>query len=323
MRTPWLLFAFASLAACGESAPIDGGLDAPRVMPDAGPILDPALFDCTSLPALPERASTIPIACALDPTCRTPQVAGHRGAGSDQLGRLAPEDTLAAYRAAIALGIEYVETDPRPTSDGVLVNMHDTTVDRTTDGIGTVSEMTFDQVRALNIETMLPGDFSCERVPTLSEILELAVGRVVVIVDANKTDRVDLLVQAILDANAIEWAIFDTSDVAKIDAALAIEPTLHFQIRPRTFDEIAPQLDHFAPRVPVIVELELVDVELGAPLVHSRGTRVFTNVFGTDLTVNLGGDVSGYGRELDRGADILQTDRPDAVLELLEMRGLR
>lgn len=287
----------------------------------------PALFDCTSLGAdgsqLPDRASRVPVSCGLDPGCRTPQIAGHRGVGG-VLGRIAPEDTLAAYRAAIALGIEFVETDPRPTADGVIVNMHDTSVDRTTDGHGEVSALSFAELRALRIKTGdLVGDFACERVPTLTEILRTCRGRVVVLVDANKTDRVDLLVQAIHEADAVDWAIFDTSSIDKIDRALAMDPNLHFQIRPDSIAEINAQMDHFAPRLPAIVELNASGRKAAAAVVHQRGARVLSDVFAEDVLANLQGDLSGYGRALDDGIDIPQSDRPDLVLQLLRQRGLR
>ena len=332
-RRSLVLIALSLAAAgCGDDSapaldagpPDAGARDAgPR---DAGPPpIDPSLFDCTSDEvrhgALLPRTSLVPLACALDPACRTPQVAGHRGAGG-QLGTNAPEDTLAAYRAGIALGIEYLETDPRPTSDGVLVNMHDPTVNRTTDGIGDVSAMTFEQVRALHIVTSIPGDYGCEQVPTLQEILTVAKGRAVVLVDANKTDRVDLLVQAILDADAIDTAVFDTSDVAKIDAALAIEPTLHIMIRPATAD-IEAQLDHFAPLMPTLVELDPADVAAGVPIVHARGGRAFSDVFGADVVYGIRGDTSGYEDALDLGLDVLQCDHPEAVVRLMQARGVR
>jgi len=303
------------LAGCGgSSAPPDAAI--------AGPILDPALFDCTAS-GVPARASPIPVACALDPGCRTPQVAAHRGAGG-LLGVLAPEDTLSAYRAGIALGVEFVETDPRPTADGVLVNIHDTEVDRTTDGSGTVSDLTLAQVQALRIEPgTLAGDFSCERIPTLLEVLQTCAGRVVVLVDANKTDRVDLLVQAIQDADAVEWAIFDTSSIAKIDQALAIDPTLHFHIRPASETELVSQLDHFAPRLPVIVELETADRQAGSALVHQRGTRSLSDVFFEDAAAIGDPDVSPYAAIFDLGVDIVQSDRPDLVIEYLRQRGAR
>src|SRR6185369_10783546 len=151
------------------------------------------------------------------------------------------------------------------TADGVIVNMHDTTVDRTTDGTGAVDQMTFAEIRALHIKAEgYAGDFACERVPTLTELLQTCRGRIVALVDANKTDRVDLLVQAIHDADAVEWSIFDTSSIDKIDRALAIDPQLHFQIRPG-LNEIVAQLEHFAPRLPVNVELQAEDLVRGAP----------------------------------------------------------
>jgi glycerophosphoryl diester phosphodiesterase len=304
---------FAAAAGCGGGATGD---------PDAGPVLDPARFDCTA-PGVPDRASPIPIACALDVTCRTPQIAAHRGAGG-LLGVLAPEDTLSAYRAGIALGVEYVETDPRPTADGVLVNLHDPDVDRTTDGHGDVAEMTLAVVQALAIDAgELAGDFSCERIPTLVEVLETCRGRVVVLVDANKTDRVDLLVDAIHQADAVDWAIFDTSSIDKIDQALALDPDLHIHIRPDGLDQIGEQLDHFAPRLPVIVELEAADREAGSALVHQRGTRSLSDVFVEDALAAAQHDLSGYAAVFDEGVDIVQTDRPDLVQELLRARGLR
>lgn len=149
----------------------------------------------------------------------------------DHVRKLGLEDVRAVVEepevdgGGIALGIDLVETDPRPTADGALVNVHDTTVDRTTDGKGVVDQMTLAQVQALHVKSAgLAGDFSCEKIPTLRELLQTCVGRAVVLVDANKTDRVDLLVQAIEDAHAVDWAVFDTSSMDKIDRALVLEP---------------------------------------------------------------------------------------------------
>jgi glycerophosphoryl diester phosphodiesterase len=281
------------------------------------PILNPHLFDCTAK-SIPDRASTTPIGCGLDRTCTTRQVSGHRGAGG-QLGKIAPEDTLAAYRAGIALGVDYVETDPRPTKDGILVNMHDTTVDRTTDGTGTVDQMTFAEVRALHPKSSdFPGDFSCEMIPTLEEILTTCKGRVVVLVDANKTDRVDLLVGAIQKAGALDWAIFDTSSTVKIDQALMLEPKLHTQIRVTSVADLDAQLAHFSNSPPVIVEVETTaPISATAAEVHAKGNRAMMDVFPDDLAAGLDGDVSHYAEAFAAGIDIVQSDRPDLVLKYL------
>ena len=91
-------------------------------------------------------------------------VAAHRGAKSTH-----PENTMAAFRAAIAAGVDMIETDVRMTKDGVLVLIHDKTVDRTTDGTGTVKDMNFTELRQLNA-----GTEDCpQQIPTLEELLEL------------------------------------------------------------------------------------------------------------------------------------------------------
>ena len=325
MRVLRLLCAIGLVAqaACADPPAAEPPPDGPAA---AQPLLDPTLFDCSSLgpdgTRLPERRSPVPASCALDPKCRTPQIQGHRGAGG-MLGRIAPEDTLASYRAAIALGIAIVETYPLPTPDGLIVNMHDPEVDRTTDGKGAVDRMSFAELRALHVRAEgLPGDFICERVPTLTEVLRTCRGRVVVSVDANKTDRVDLLVQAIREADALDWAVFNTSSVDKIDRALQLEPRLHIHIRPRTLEQITAQLDHFAPRLPVLVEVGGSFPE-AARLIHERGTRMLTDAFAEDISATFQGDLSGYGRLLDQGVDVIQADRPDLALALYRQRGLR
>lgn len=72
-------------------------------------------------------------------------VVAHRGIVSGF-----PENTIAAYRAAIARGFSAIEVDLRATADGRIVVMHDDDVDRTTNGHGPVSELTFDDIRSLD-----------------------------------------------------------------------------------------------------------------------------------------------------------------------------
>src|SRR5437762_13585732 len=94
-----------------------------------------------SLP-VPNNRKPTPVTCQ---PLRFPVGIAHRGAN-----RVAPENTLPAFEAAIALGCDYVEIDVRATRDGQLVLLHDSTVDRTTDGSGRVAEMNFAAVRALD-----------------------------------------------------------------------------------------------------------------------------------------------------------------------------
>jgi len=74
-----------------------------------------------------------------------PWVIAHQGSE-----RLFPSNTLLAMEGSAALGVDALEMDIRATRDGVLVVIHDETVDRTTDGTGVVSDMTFAQLRQLD-----------------------------------------------------------------------------------------------------------------------------------------------------------------------------
>jgi len=102
----------------------------------------------------------------------SPYVIAHRGSSE-----LAPENTEAAIRKAIEQGIEFVETDVQRTSDDVLVLMHDNNVERTTDGVGLISEMTWEEVASLDAGSYFSSEFVGEGVPTLNSILEMAVER--------------------------------------------------------------------------------------------------------------------------------------------------
>jgi glycerophosphoryl diester phosphodiesterase len=308
-----VLFAFG----CGSSdGPEGAGGSAGGGAGGAATVLDPATFDCGA--SAPERTTLVPTGCATDPACATRLVTGHRGVGGD-LGVIAPENTLAAVRAAIVLGVDFVETDPRATADGVLVNVHDDTVERTTDGTGVVSEMTLAAVQALAIDAgELAGDFSCERVPTIVEVLEAARGKVHVLLDANKTDRVDLLVEAVQQTDTHDWAVIDTDDVDKIDQALSIDPTLHIMVRVADQAELDTEIAHFASHPPVLIELHdgASPTEL-VPAVHAAGGRASINSFPTDLAAGIDGDESLYTEVFESGVDVVQSDRPDLVLRYL------
>ncbi len=95
-------------------------------------------------------------------------IEAHRGDSAS-----APENTLAAFRRAVELGVPSVELDVHPARDGTLVVIHDDTVDRTTDGTGAVSDKTLDELRCLDAGSWFGSQFAGERIPTLAEVLEL------------------------------------------------------------------------------------------------------------------------------------------------------
>lgn len=93
----------------------------------------------------------------------------HRGGFSDR-APIACENTLRAFQAAWDLGYRYLETDVHVTRDGVLVAFHDVELDRVTDTVGRIAELTWEEVSRARIGAV--GEYSGERVPKFSELLD-------------------------------------------------------------------------------------------------------------------------------------------------------
>ncbi len=95
-------------------------------------------------------------------------VAAHRGFSSDY-----PENTMAAFKAALDLNVDQIETDAHVTKDGRIVLIHDSTVDRTTNGIGKVCDFTLEELKKLDAGIKKGEQFKGECIPTLIELMEL------------------------------------------------------------------------------------------------------------------------------------------------------
>lgn len=96
-----------------------------------------------------------------------PYVMAHRGNRS-----FCPENTLAAFQRAIQEGADILETDLHLTADGVLVCIHDATIDRTTDGTGLVAEKSLEELKQFSAYYGRQ-EFIQERIPTLDEVIPL------------------------------------------------------------------------------------------------------------------------------------------------------
>ena len=150
------------------------------------------------------------------------RVIAHRGSSAR-----APENTLAAFRAALEDGADGIELDARLTADDVVVVMHDDNLSRVTGSPGRISEMSFEQLRAVSVRG--------ERVPALTEVLELVRGRVAVVVELKgafggaRTIPGDEVARAVVPllsgVPAVSASSFDPGAVAYVRAAAREIPT--------------------------------------------------------------------------------------------------
>jgi glycerophosphoryl diester phosphodiesterase len=100
-----------------------------------------------------------------------PIIIAHRGDKTH-----APENTLSAFKLAAENGADAIEFDVKLTADGRVIVLHDPTVNRTTNGMGKISQLPFAAVRDLDAGAWFSEKFQGERIPTLDEVLE-TVGR--------------------------------------------------------------------------------------------------------------------------------------------------
>lgn len=148
---------------------------------------------------------------------------GHRGGAT-----LAPENSLASFRAGIAAGADAIECDVHRTIDGELVLMHDADVSRTTEGRGRIGTMTLEQLRRLNCAVHFgDGTYEAQQVPTLEELLALAQDRCAVQIEIKVPEGIpypgiEERVVAAVRAHAIvasaQVICFDVATLARLHA---------------------------------------------------------------------------------------------------------
>ncbi len=173
------------------------------------------------------------------------RVGGHRGASRD-----APENTLAAVRRAIELGVDYVEIDVHLSRDAELVVIHDPDLGHTTDGTGTVGGLTTDDLQRLDAGRWFGERFAGERVPRLHEVLALleasaTAGRPVgAVVEAKGIGSGGPLARALAASPARDRLAICSFQAGELRAAREADPTIPTML---IVDRDRPDADPAAP----------------------------------------------------------------------------
>jgi len=254
------------------------------------------------------------------------QVIAHRGGA-----QLRPENTLLAFEHALALGADMLEMDVRATADGVLVALHDATVDRTTEGRGPVDGLTLAALRTLDAAYRWSPDGGRStpfrgqgvRVPALADVFaRFPLTRMVVEIKPPDPALAAVLCDLIRGAGMRSRVMVASMHEAVLDAFRARCPEVSTSMGPgeaRLFylaslvylsDAISPAAQ--ALQIPYgFGERVLATPEVAAA---ARGRNLALHVW----TVN---DEKRMRRLLDIGVDGIMTDRPDLLLRLLGREG--
>lgn len=259
-------------------------------------------------------------------------VIAHRGCW-----RAAPENSIAAIEACVAMGVDLVELDVRRTADGVLILMHDDTVDRTTDGRGRVEDLSLAQIRTLRLRQGKGGGtapLTDEAPPTFEDAMHAARGQVLVNLDA-KADVYD-------DAFAVLERLGATGQIIMKRRVEIGEPSLTAQppfsrvlAMPILSDAagspdalLATQTTPTPPAVEVLFGDRAYLIEASRRIRRS-GARVWVNTLRPEISAGLT-DAAAledpdavWGWLVEAGVTMIQTDEPQRLLEYLERMGHR
>ncbi|MBD5340633.1 MAG: glycerophosphodiester phosphodiesterase family protein [Muribaculaceae bacterium] len=257
-------------------------------------------------------------------------VASHRGDW-----RNFPENSLEAIDNAIAMGVDIVELDVHRTKDSVLILMHDPKLDRTTTGKGLIADTTMAYIKTLklkngcNIRTI-------HNVPTLEEALLHAKGKIMINLD--KADRYFDQVYDLMQKTGTTKQIImkgnDSAEAVKAKYGEYLNDVIYMPIVNLDKDNAESQIETFISDMhPVAFELlykkdsnplpaKLKDSLKGRSLIWYN-TLWDTMAGGHDDDASLKDFSNGYGYLIDNlGARIIQTDRPQFLLDYLRSRNL-
>ncbi len=157
---------------------------------------------------------------------QNPYVISHRGNSS-----IAPENTSIAFSKAVEAGADYFELDVQLSSDDSLMIMHDATVDRTTDGTGTLENMTYSSLRLLDAGSWFNASFTGEKIPTLFEALKIAKNstngiKVVIEIKSSKATVVSKVVQLVQKHDMKNRVIISSFTLSQLSEAKSLDATI-------------------------------------------------------------------------------------------------
>ncbi len=234
---------------------------------------------------------------------RVVKLIAHRGVRS-----VAPENTLAAIEAAIALRLEYAEVDVRTTADGHLVLLHDPDLDRTTNGSGFVVDHSLERLRQLDAGTWFDPRFAGTRIPTLDEALEVAGDRITLILDWKEASPRALL-EALGRASGCGSAMVlgSAKRVASL-AALSSDVRLIEEVwKPEDVDAAlrsGVKIDAISPPLGLVTR-RVVE------MCRASGVRIFADMQGE------GESCEQLEEAIGEGVDAVLTDHPRFLLDCI------
>ena len=288
---------------------------------------------CASDKQYTNRAEKI-LAEINDPNSDYVVVISHRGDWRNY-----PENSIPAIESIIRMGVDMMELDVKMTKDSVLVLCHDKTIDRTTNGKGKVSDMTYDSLMTFNLKRAHGVKTDSIKMPTLREALLCCKDRILVNVDhaypyykeiVELTEELGVTGQVLMKGKSSIDKV--NEDMSKHENNLLYMPIIDIN-KPKGQALFAEYVD----RGVVPMAFEVCWKENGPEMedcvaeIKNMGSKLWVNTFWPSVCGGFGNDDDAaleaadpadvYKQYLDMGATMIQTDRPELLLDYLRSVG--
>jgi glycerophosphoryl diester phosphodiesterase len=252
-----------------------------------------------------------------------PRLFGHRGAAG-----VAPENTMPSFRRAVESGVDALELDVHATRDGVVVVLHDPTLDRTTDGHGPVRERTFEELRERDAGFHFPGEAfrgRGVRVPALEELLDEFPRTALNIEIKQAEPPIEDAVVSLLERRRAEGRVMlaaeDHAILERIRRRAPLVATSMSYVEAQEFFErcFSGSLEGYAPAARALqIPARFGDVELVTPQ-----TLAAAHAHGLEMHVWTVNDEAEMERLLRLGVDGVMSDFPARLVAVARRTGLR
>ncbi|MCG1037416.1 glycerophosphodiester phosphodiesterase family protein [Polaribacter sargassicola] len=253
-------------------------------------------------------------------------VVAHRGDW-----RNAPENSLQAIQNCIDMGVDMVEIDVRETKDGQLVVIHDVSIDRTTKAKGLVKDWTLSDLKKLNLVDGL-GVETTHKIPTLEEVLNLSKDKILINLDKSYAifDKCYALLEKTGTINQVIIKGNKTRDVVEKEFGEYLDK-VHFMPIVRLPNPKAKEIidDYLDNKLAIAFEFTIPEeTELLSYFddIRAKGASVWVNALWKQHNIGHDDekavlDNSVYDWYINNNVDIIQTDRPQVLLNYLRKKG--
>ena len=235
-----------------------------------------------------------------------PLVSAHRGGPAPAY----PENAIETFARVLHHSYAIIETDISLTKDSLLVMMHDNTLDRTTTGSGVVSDYTLVEIQELQLVDE-EGRQTPYQAPSLQEVLDWGRGKVMFTLDVKKSVPLEMVVEAVEEANAEAYSAIIAYSLRDALAIHALNPDLMISLSIQQPADLERAMEAGLPPENIIAftGTSLSDPSLYEYL-HEQGIYTILGTLGNlDKKAAARGDHL-YRNFIGAGADILATDRP-------------